>query len=103
MMHECPTCGRTRSSLPIEIIDRLDALPKPRKEQLALDALIWRYPKIVPHDLMEQSLYDDVGDEIPSSRTATQATIHKLKTKLKSEGWTIKVRRHLGYFLSPSD
>lgn len=102
MNHECPCCGRPRSSLPVDVLDLLDGICKPRKEQLALDVLIWKYPKIVSRSLMEKSLYDDVGEAAPTCVNTIPAHICHLKAKLRTVGWTVRALRHQGYRLEPA-
>ncbi|WP_209020922.1 helix-turn-helix domain-containing protein [Shinella sumterensis] len=95
----CPCCKRPRTTIPIDDLDVLDALPKPRKEQLALDAMVLAFPSSVSGDQMMQALYEDVGDGEPETRNSLMAHISKLRKKLRSIGWDIDGRRFVGYRL----
>src|SRR5690606_699581 len=55
----CPCCKRPRTTIPLDELDQMDALPKPRKEQLALDAMVIAFPAAVHSDQMMQALYED--------------------------------------------
>lgn len=95
----CPACKRPLTTIPIDTLDELDAIPKPRKEQLALDALIMAFPAILKTSDLYQALYDDVGDKEPESRTAVMAHLSKLRKKLLRVGWNIRGHRFMGYQL----
>jgi DNA-binding response OmpR family regulator len=95
----CPCCKRPRTTIPLSDLDELDALPKPRKEQLALDAMVLAFPGCVSGDRMMQALYEDVGDGEPETRNSLMAHISKLRKKLRAIGWDIDGRRFVGYRL----
>lgn len=98
-MNVCPTCKRPRSGVPLEDLDAMDAIRKPRREMLALDALIMAYPATVSHSKMQQAVYEDVGDEVPESRNGLMPHISKLRARIETVGWTIQNRRFVGYRL----
>lgn len=95
----CPCCKRPRTTIPLGDLDQMDALPKPRKEQLALDAMVIAFPAAVHSDQLAQALYDDVGDGEPETRNSLMSHISKLRKKLRSIGWDIEGRRFIGYRL----
>lgn len=95
----CPCCNRPRTTIPAAELDEMDALRKPRKEQLALDAMILAYPGAVHSDKIAQAIYDDVGDGEPETRNALMSHMSKLRKKLRSIGWDIDGCRFVGYRL----
>lgn len=95
----CACCGRPRTIIPINDLDALDGVVKPRREQLALDALVMNFPNFVTGDRMKQALYEDVGDQEPDDRNALMSHISKLRKKLKAIGWDIECSRFIGYRL----
>lgn len=95
----CPCCHRPRTTIPLDALDAMDAVKKPRKEQLALDAMIIAFPASVTSDRMMQALYEDVGDGEPETRNSLLAHISKLRKKLRTVGWDIEGRRFIGYRL----
>lgn len=95
----CACCGRPRTIIPIRDLDEMDALIKPRKEQLALDVLVMNYPNVVAGDRLKQALYEEVGDREPEGHGSLMAHISKLRKKIKAIGWDVEGRRFVGYRL----
>lgn len=101
MSRICPHCKRPMNGLPIEAIDKIDALKMPRKERLAVDALVMAYPRAVSMSSLEEAMFDDVGESIECAKASIMSHLSKLRKKLRDIGWDVKVTRRLGYKMVP--
>ncbi|CAM3841034.1 helix-turn-helix domain-containing protein [Agrobacterium radiobacter] len=101
MSRLCPHCQRPlNSSLPMEVINELDALELQRKQRAVLDALVSSYPRFVTAADLEQWMWDDVGEAIPKSDTAISSHVSKLRKTLQKLGFGIEAKRFVGLRLT---
>ena len=96
-MRVCPHCRRVMDGANLDVINLIDSICMPRRERLVVDALLDAYPRSLPRAMIEQWVYDDVGDEAPGD--TIQSHISKARKKLNEHGWTIENERFVGYRL----
>lgn len=97
MSRLCPHCQRPlSSSLPMDVINELDALELQRKQRAVLDALVSSYPRFVTAADLEQWLWEDVGEAVPQGATAISAHVSKLRKTLRKIGFGIETKRFFG-------
>lgn len=95
----CQHCGQPIPRAPVEIVALARTLRLPRREMLALDAIIAAWPRPASKDYLVASMYDAVGEDAEQPEVIVQSHISKLRTILRPHGWTIENQRFVGYRL----
>lgn len=95
--YTCPRCGSHVTEAPEDLTTLLDSLELPRKERLAVTAILDAWPRYATKEDLVWRMYDAIGEEADRPEQVVQSHISKLRTKLATIGWTVESRRFQGY------
>lgn len=99
MTRRCSCCGQVLpSKLPLEVVNRIDALRLRRRERLIVDCLIDAYPAVATRDRLHEWAWADLGDDLPSNN-GFFTHLSNTRRKLAAVGVTITVNRFVGWSL----
>lgn len=100
MTRICPCCKRPISTIPIDQLDTLDAIPKPKQQQTILDALVGAYPKHISISDLVLSVWQQEGQEEPEyAESSVCVQLHRLRKLIKHTSWRIENSWSVGYRL----